>query len=74
MRPIDADKYEYPGDLINEPTLNYNDIVPHGRWERDVVLIRGHFINRCKCSICKKEAKHETDYCPNCGAKMDGEK
>lgn len=25
------------------------------------------------CSVCKKPQEYETKYCPNCGAKMDGE-
>ena len=28
--------------------------------------------NRWKCSVCKTEQHEETDYCPNCGAKMKG--
>ena len=28
--------------------------------------------NRWKCSVCKSEQHEETDYCPNCGAKMKG--
>ena len=28
--------------------------------------------NRWKCSVCKSERHEETDYCPNCGAKMKG--
>lgn len=53
--------------------LQYSDVVPvvHGRWEtnsdRPDTLI---------CSICKcgfDMWKHDPhNYCPNCGAKMDG--
>ncbi len=42
--------------------------------------VHGHWIISCDgyypyCSECTKEppGKEMTDYCPNCGAKMDGE-
>ena len=44
--------------------------VPHGRW----VLVgadkrgRGGVFN---CTICNRCRPHKSDYCPNCGAKMD---
>lgn len=46
------------------------DVVPvlHGRW------IASHD-DICTCSICKYPvyaAWNATNYCPNCGAKMDG--
>ena len=49
------------------------DAVPvvHGRW------IASHD-NFCACSICKypvyfvEAGWNQTNYCPNCGAKMDG--
>ncbi len=53
-------------NIIDEqPTI---DGVKHGYWGRD------H-----KCSICKEEFYHEgtyyhSEYCPNCGAKMDAER
>ena len=44
--------------------------VKHGRW---VICSDGYYPY---CSECKNEPKHGemTDYCPNCGAKMDGER
>ena len=70
MRPIDADKYEYPGDLINEPTLALDDIVPHGRWKVRYPL------RECQCcgeiySELGGNGGKPWHYCPNCGAKMD---
>ncbi len=67
MRLIDADKYEYPGDLINEPILTLDDIVPHGRW-----IAQNEGRTRFMCSNCesKNYGGHEK-YCPNCGARMD---
>lgn len=47
--------------------------VRHGCWE--IVLISGKFENsiRYKCSACSKSSFYKTDYCSNCGAKMDKE-
>ena len=67
---IDTGAYECSGDLINEPTLTLDDIVPHGRW------IDSKRTSDSKCSVCKKWVVWtgvEFAYCPNCGAKMDGE-
>lgn len=67
-------------DIENFPIA---DVVPvvHGRWE----LEYGTY-GKMRCSVCKKEALIEkaigdvgvitnyvdSNYCPNCGAKMDG--
>lgn len=64
--------------LINQiPTADVQP-VKHGRWiERDC-----HFDFECKCSVCGYKDFFPTEhdrywfnrnYCPNCGAKMDGE-
>lgn len=37
----------------------------HGRWE--------DCSNGWMCSVCKRDARKDYQYCPNCGAKMDGE-
>lgn len=38
----------------------------HGHWE-DIDL------DTSVCSVCKKPQEYETKYCPECGAKMDGD-
>ena len=69
-------------DIENFPNA---DVVPvvHGRWE----LEYGTY-GKMRCSVCKKEALIEqtigdvgvitnyvdSNYCPNCGAKMNGKK
>ncbi len=40
--------------------------VKHGEWD-----INGEF---CQCSVCDNFAGYDYDYCPYCGAKMDGER
>lgn len=67
--PSDADKESYKRgwndavDAIVECTDTI-DPVKHGKW-----------INEETCSVCGESVLYDTDlcnYCPNCGAKMDG--
>lgn len=61
-------------EVLNRPAA---DVVPvvHGRWSES----KEHFYlnNGCKewinfyCSECDAPNNSPTDYCPNCGAKMD---
>lgn len=47
------------------------DVAPvrHGRWLCVDTDTEQFFL----CNRCKKKEYWESDYCPNCGAKMDGE-
>jgi rubrerythrin len=49
--------------------------VKHGRWEKRTFIV---FDNEIKdsyhCTECNTTWDTETNYCPNCGAKMDGGK
>ena len=64
------------------PTLDYAP-VRHGEWikDKDDLYWGNHFIHR-NCSLCGGEAHINrfgtayilSNYCPNCGAKMDGGK
>lgn len=65
---------EYINILIDEqPTINPDDLRERGRWIWDEE-------NECwLCSNCESSALNnyrgnsaDSDYCPNCGAKMDG--
>ena len=57
------------GTLLDKlPRVEAVEVV-HGRWVK-----RG---NETKCSVCKfiyYSNKDNFNYCPNCGAKMDGER
>lgn len=46
--------------------------VVHGRWIYEPVEFT--YEKDIKCSVCGSYAKHASNYCPNCGAKMDGER
>ena len=82
-----ADRDEIALPMVDDaPAVDAVEVV-HGRWEDEY---GGAFTNpRYRCSVCKGKAlyRHEknslggweavqalTDYCPNCGAKMDGER
>lgn len=46
------------------------DVVPvvHGKW------VDADFCGQYECSECGNNAVDLYDFCPNCGAKMDGER
>ena len=43
--------------------------VRHGKWEKCKECCCEY-----RCSVCEYELCRTTNYCPNCGAKMDGER
>ena len=55
-----------------QPTI---DPVKHGRWRYNVVYNWGRIepTSIVQCSVCGWNEKNASYYCPNCGAKMDGE-
>ena len=61
-------------ELIDKmPTVDAVEVV-HGEWEynpRDAIEM---MFTLPKCSICGHESADALNYCPNCGAKMDGER
>ena len=72
---------EHERQLFATPTVDAVEVV-HGRWE----VVKGVFTPGgdplLRCPICKSresehicgvECFHVWNYCPNCGAKMDGD-
>lgn len=62
-----GDEWRFIGTIENAPTI---DPVKHGRW----IPINSYPYE--KCSVCGET--HDTvgcldNYCPNCGARMDGD-
>ena len=52
------------------------EIVRHGRWSGfKAVGVDDDdcYVYRQFCSICNGQSPWDYNYCPNCGAKMDGE-
>ena len=60
--------------LKQEPTADAVEVV-HGRWIEDEIERKDDFpLHMYQCSNCGGIAyHHKFSYCPNCGAKMDGE-
>lgn len=67
-----AGKYDLLGQLaqmLQEKTASLTDEyakVLHGRWEQT-----GMHLLPYECSACGSKEGGRTNYCPNCGAKMD---
>lgn len=57
--------------LDNAPTVDAAPVV-HGEWQ--YVPIEFDYHKDIRCSHCKTFVDRVSNYCPNCGAKMDGEK
>lgn len=53
------------------------DAVPvvHAHWIRHdyADIVDGYLVPEFECSKCHSWKKDDSDYCPNCGARMDGE-
>ena len=59
-------------DIDEVPTIEAEP-VRHGKWEDSDDL--EYFITfPYRCSVCGTAGGLKFNYCPNCGAKMDGEK
>lgn len=64
--------------IDEQPTINPDDCRPHGRWE---IKLDDYDCEYAMCPVCGEEfydaSGEDTiditfNYCPNCGAKMDG--
>ena len=57
------------------------DVAPvvHGKWIKITTTGTDMFgeptevVIACNCSVCGLDGREETDFCPHCGARMDGE-
>ena len=70
--PQDAHYPYWYADKINSIPAVEVAPVRHGRW----FPTKAPFMNECEdCSLCGYRTVwgHRYNYCPNCGAKMDGE-
>lgn len=48
--------------------------VRHGQWIKHYIEAPDpHDRYNWQCSICETYSSNQTNYCPNCGARMDGE-
>lgn len=53
--------------------LPFSDVVPVkiGFWKISGVNPANNVIGNFKCSLCARTSLDDSDYCPNCGAKME---
>ena len=63
-------------DVDNAQTVDAVEVV-HGRWIEKVDMVASYLAG-CEelfyeCSACNTPNFGESPYCPNCGAKMDGD-
>lgn len=68
----DSCKADYLREIIESVPIADVAPVRHGRWEQT----EAPFMNECEdCSVCGYRTVwgHRFNYCPNCGAKMDGD-
>ena len=58
--------------IADVPSVDAVEVV-HGRWqERRFICMDSEVMLGYRCSRCMLTFDAETNYCPNCGAKMDG--
>ena len=54
------------------PIVDAAEVV-HGRWEKRKAIVFDDEMVGYRCSNCNTTWDAETNYCPNCGTKMDGD-
>lgn len=65
-------------DAGNVLAYEERDAVRHGKWIPKEIMVHNYYaITGFKCSVCGEDALDDvaepmTDYCPHCGARMDG--
>ena len=69
---------DYGGSCVGpcDGCNHYIEIVEvvHGRWLKGTkTLISGSILAGYCCSVCDEFSVRNSNYCPNCGAKMDGD-
>lgn len=68
--PTIYDLTDVPEWLSSLPTVDAVPVV-YGRWEFDAYTAK--YGKPYRCSECKEEYTDTRNYCPECGARMDGE-
>ena len=68
----------FNADIDAMPAADVAPVV-HGRWIKYTTDGENMFgepieiVFACSCSVCGLDGRWESNYCPNCGARMDGE-
>ena len=59
-------------EIDRAPTIDAVPVV-HGRWGEYEIHPLASSLNGYPCTVCDQREQRKTNFCPNCGAKMDGE-
>ena len=68
-----ASGYCHPANIADELAKLPRVEVRHGRWEKWEVSAPSGDYTLYQCSVCAALNDLPPHYCPNCGARMDGE-
>lgn len=68
---IKANGFVYANTLETFPEV---DPVRHGHWIEHKSAFEQYEPTTYECSLCHAISLHRSNYCPTCGARMDGEK
>ena len=58
-------------EIEDSPAVDAVEVV-HGAWEPCAIQPNG-FVGSYRCTACGNASINDSNYCPNCGAKMKGE-
>ena len=74
IRVLQYDREQYDRGFADGYQKARDELV-HGRWiEHEwAEEENGLLVSNFECSACHNWERKESDYCPNCGAKMDGD-
>lgn len=61
---------ELEKEIENAPTI---DPVKHGKWIPNGIDPTNGIVGNWECSECNGVSLKDSDFCPKCGARMDGE-
>lgn len=74
MKTYEATEQAYKNGYDKGYEQGKKDARKKGRWEKRTAIVFDCEITACRCSECNTTWDAETNYCPNCGADMRGEK
>ena len=60
---------------IDEAPTIKAEPVRHGKWRKvdyQIFVGKGAFVDALECSVCEEPNYEMSNYCPRCGARMEG--